>query len=161
VDYTHLSERDAFQLRHERILSLESQHFRIGLALEEDPENAQALKDLRDLESRIEFQRAMVGMVVPPDQGAADGPDTPGSDDAAGLPRPVGDPVAMTTDTNTSSDERPEGLETKSVDPEFQHADAEGTAEQPEGDAQGDTAESGTEDGTDTGTGDGPQTVTV
>ena len=154
MEYTHLSEQEAVTLRHERIRTLEAQHFRVGLALEEDPESPNARQDLADLESRIRFQRAMVGMDVPPDPGVPGGPDTPGSDDAAGQLPPVGDPVAMSTDTNTNADEpRPEGLETKAVDPEYQASGTEDTTGQTEDDAQGDTATE--ETGQTEGDGDG------
>ena len=129
--YTHLTPERADGLRHERIRSLEIEHFRLSLALSEAPEDSELGDRLTDLESRIVFQREMAGVVLsPPVRGAQGGADTPGSDDEADQCARRVDPVPMTT-AYDDDDACPEGLETKSVNPEFGHTTVATPAEEP------------------------------
>lgn len=123
MDYTHLTAEQADELRHRRVLDLEIEHYRVKLTLEETPENEPAHMDLAELERRIALHRAELGIVLPPPDGVApEMPDTPGSGDEAQPTAADADPGAMNTAHETpvhEQDERPEGLETKAVDPAF------------------------------------------
>lgn len=129
MDYTHLSEKQATGLRHQRIQELEAEHYRTRLVLEEKPGDAQAAVDLAEIWRRIQLHRDRLGIVVPPLDGvqarALGEPDTPGSGDEAPAAAKRADAGPMTTTADyqdgphEDSGTAPEGLETKSVDPEY------------------------------------------
>lgn len=170
MDYTHLTSQQATQLRHERLHRLEAEHFRVKLALEEADEasSAQAQAELTDLERRIGWHREALGIVLPPDgveEPGPQSPDTPGSGDEAHAAAKRADAGPMTAAADYQDgpheDSAPEGLETKSVDPEFatttttttHHTDG---AEHDEPAGGADEVAAGAEDG---GESDSPRSV--
>lgn len=155
MDYSHLTAGQAEELRHRRVLDLEIDHYRVKLALEEDPGDEKAYLDLAELERRIELHRAELGIVLPPLDGVGpEMPDTPGSGDVAPAAAAGADPGPMTTayeDGPHESDPRPEGLETKAVNPDYASTSAHPA------DGGGET---GGETGLDTDAGTGPDETT-
>lgn len=166
MDYTHLTAKDATGLRHERVHRLEVEHYRVRLALEEADEdaNAQAQVELADLERRIGLHREVLGIVVPPPDGVELGgpaePDTPGSgDEAHDAENPAhAGPMTAAADYQDGPHEdtgsAPEGLETKSIDPEFASTTTHRTDG---GDAAAEPAEGGDEAAAAPGDGDAEQ----
>lgn len=60
MEYQLLTPRDLVQLRRERLLGLEADHFRARLLLAENPEDSQAQKDIAELARRVECHRQVL-----------------------------------------------------------------------------------------------------
>lgn len=67
--YEFIDSGAANELRAERIHHLEVQHFRLGLELEETPENKAIAGQRAELERRIEMHRRILGLapLAPPE----------------------------------------------------------------------------------------------